>query len=297
VTFEVRAGEIVGVAGVDGNGQSELIDALTGLRKAAGGQISVGGQDLTHASARQALDAGMGTFRGPSSGAASSRLQSRREPRAARLRQGAVLAFGWLNPRRWLQWAAGLLRSSTSAVAGPRHAAPRCRRQSAKGSRRTGGIIAIRASWSPHSRLAASMSGQSSSCTADSSNNGTPVRRYCSSRSHSRDPLAFRPDPGALRGRIARVSADVSEEELGIAMSAAGAKRTRPHERARVAGTAQTDPRIRAEVARRMAFSTGAPAASSRRHDRGGRVPQGGIVVLSTGPTLRTYKAVFEGSG
>ncbi len=54
VTFDVRAGEIVGVAGVDGNGQSELIDALTGLRKAAGGQMSVGGQDLTHASARQA---------------------------------------------------------------------------------------------------------------------------------------------------------------------------------------------------------------------------------------------------
>ena len=60
VTFDVRAGEIVGIAGVDGNGQSELIDALTGLRKVAGGRITVGGQDLTHASARQALDAGMG---------------------------------------------------------------------------------------------------------------------------------------------------------------------------------------------------------------------------------------------
>src|SRR5881409_3723591 len=50
VTFDVRAGEIVGIAGVDGNGQSELIDALTGLRKAAGGQMTVGGQELTHAS-------------------------------------------------------------------------------------------------------------------------------------------------------------------------------------------------------------------------------------------------------
>ena len=37
VTFDVRAGEIVGIAGVDGNGQSELIDALTGLRELAGG--------------------------------------------------------------------------------------------------------------------------------------------------------------------------------------------------------------------------------------------------------------------
>src|SRR5206468_4058350 len=47
VTFDVRAGEIVGIAGVDGNGQSELIDALTGLRKPAGGQLTVGGQDLS----------------------------------------------------------------------------------------------------------------------------------------------------------------------------------------------------------------------------------------------------------
>src|SRR5580765_5524622 len=55
VALTVRAGEIVGIAGVDGNGQSELIDAITGLRQVAGGRISVGGQDLTHASARQAL--------------------------------------------------------------------------------------------------------------------------------------------------------------------------------------------------------------------------------------------------
>ena len=40
VSFEVRAGEIVGIAGVDGNGQTELIEALTGLRKARGGSAS-----------------------------------------------------------------------------------------------------------------------------------------------------------------------------------------------------------------------------------------------------------------
>ncbi len=60
VSLEVRAGEIVGVAGVDGNGQSELIDALTGLRHPAGGRIRVGGEDLSRATARQVLDAGMG---------------------------------------------------------------------------------------------------------------------------------------------------------------------------------------------------------------------------------------------
>ena len=60
VSFEVKAGEIVGIAGVDGNGQSELIDALTGLRGPAGGKITVAGEDLTSASAREALDAGVG---------------------------------------------------------------------------------------------------------------------------------------------------------------------------------------------------------------------------------------------
>ena len=60
MSFEVRAGEIVGVAGVDGNGQSELIDALTGLRKVGAGSVSVAGRRLDDASARKVLDAGIG---------------------------------------------------------------------------------------------------------------------------------------------------------------------------------------------------------------------------------------------
>jgi general nucleoside transport system ATP-binding protein len=60
VSFSVRAGEIVGLAGVDGNGQSELIDALTGLTKAQSGEIRVGHRDVTRESARQRLDEGVG---------------------------------------------------------------------------------------------------------------------------------------------------------------------------------------------------------------------------------------------
>jgi general nucleoside transport system ATP-binding protein len=60
LSFDVRAGEIVGIAGVDGNGQSELIDALTGLRAIESGTVAVAGRELTHANARQALDAGIG---------------------------------------------------------------------------------------------------------------------------------------------------------------------------------------------------------------------------------------------
>jgi simple sugar transport system ATP-binding protein len=60
VSFEVKAGEIVGIAGVDGNGQSELIDTLTGLRSPSSGRITVAGKDLTSADARDCLDAGVG---------------------------------------------------------------------------------------------------------------------------------------------------------------------------------------------------------------------------------------------
>jgi simple sugar transport system ATP-binding protein len=60
VSLDVRAGEIVGLAGVDGNGQTELIDALTGLRHPSHGTIVVGGREVTHASAHAFLQEGVG---------------------------------------------------------------------------------------------------------------------------------------------------------------------------------------------------------------------------------------------
>ena len=60
VSFEVRAGEIVGVAGVDGNGQTELIEAITGLRRLDGGTIEVAGRPIHSPTARTMLDAGVG---------------------------------------------------------------------------------------------------------------------------------------------------------------------------------------------------------------------------------------------
>ena len=60
VSFEVRGGEIVGIAGVDGNGQTELIDAITGLRKAASGRVSIAGSDVTGAAPATVLDRGLG---------------------------------------------------------------------------------------------------------------------------------------------------------------------------------------------------------------------------------------------
>jgi simple sugar transport system ATP-binding protein len=60
ISFEVHAGEIVGIAGVDGNGQSELIDAIAGLRKKESGAVRIGGKTIEHATAREMLDAGVG---------------------------------------------------------------------------------------------------------------------------------------------------------------------------------------------------------------------------------------------
>jgi len=60
VTLQVRAGEIVAVAGIDGNGQSELIDLISGLRPCAGGHVRLAGKDITNCSPRAAREAGIG---------------------------------------------------------------------------------------------------------------------------------------------------------------------------------------------------------------------------------------------
>ena len=120
VGFEVRAGEIVGLAGVDGNGQTELIDAISGLRKVQAGSVVVDGHDVTHANARHALDAGLGHI--PED----------------RHRRGLILDFslaenialhdyasapssrrGWLFPRRLITRARGLLQEFDVRGGGP----------------------------------------------------------------------------------------------------------------------------------------------------------------------------------
>jgi simple sugar transport system ATP-binding protein len=124
VSFQVRAGEIVGIAGVDGNGQTELIEALTGLRKIESGSFSVTGRDLTHASTSRILDTGVGHI--PED----------------RQRRGLVLEFtlaenialhdfdrppnsrfGWLRPGRLLARAAELIREFDVRGGGPKTAA------------------------------------------------------------------------------------------------------------------------------------------------------------------------------
>lgn len=60
VAFELRSGEILGIAGVEENGQSELVQALTGLRDIAGGSIQLGGREVSGWGPKRLMRAGIG---------------------------------------------------------------------------------------------------------------------------------------------------------------------------------------------------------------------------------------------
>jgi simple sugar transport system ATP-binding protein len=111
VSFEVREREIVGIAGVDGNGQTELIDAITGLRRPESGTVRLQGHDVTVESVRQHFNVGVGHIpqdrqrRGlilDFSIAENIALHDFRKPPASR--------FGWLFPRRLLARGRALIR-------------------------------------------------------------------------------------------------------------------------------------------------------------------------------------------
>ena len=110
VSFEVRAGEIVAIAGVDGNGQSELVEALAGLRKPSAGRVAIAGEDVTNADPRHHLDSGLGHIpedrlrRGlvlDFTLAENLALHDYRKPPNSR--------FGWLQLKRIVSWARKLL--------------------------------------------------------------------------------------------------------------------------------------------------------------------------------------------
>jgi general nucleoside transport system ATP-binding protein len=120
VTFGVRAGEIVGLAGIDGNGQTELIDAMTGLMGVSAGTVSVDGDDVTRESPHGHLEAGIGHIpedrqrRGlvlEYSIAENIALHDYRSAPASR--------FGWLFPRRLIERARRLIRDFDVRGGGP----------------------------------------------------------------------------------------------------------------------------------------------------------------------------------
>ena len=59
LSLEVRRGEILGIAGVDGNGQSELVEVITGLKKAESGSIKINGKEIMNTTPRNIMDSGI----------------------------------------------------------------------------------------------------------------------------------------------------------------------------------------------------------------------------------------------
>lgn len=62
LNLEVKKGEILGIAGIDGNGQSQLIEAITGLRKVENGKVHLNNQDITNKSPREIIESGISTI-------------------------------------------------------------------------------------------------------------------------------------------------------------------------------------------------------------------------------------------
>jgi general nucleoside transport system ATP-binding protein len=222
VSLEVRAGEIVGIAGVDGNGQSELIDALTGLRKVHGGRVSIGGKEVTTQSAHDHYDAGLGHI-----------------PEDRHLR-GLVLDFslaenlalhdfekepysrlGWLRPTRMIAAARRLLQEFDVRGGGPR-----TRAAALSGGNQQKVVVAREVARDPRALIAAQPT------------RGLDVgaiefvhRRLVEERDEGRAVLLISLELDEIlslsdrilviyEGQIvAEYSPDVSEEELGIAMT------------------------------------------------------------------------------
>jgi ABC-type uncharacterized transport system ATPase subunit len=222
VSFNVRAGEIIGIAGVDGNGQTELIDAITGLRRPSEGMIKVGNRDVTKAGAKDVIDSGLGHIpqdrqrRGlvlEFTLAENLALEDYRRPPDSRL--------GWLFPRRLVARARQLLREFDIRGGGPQ-----ARASTLSGGNQQKVVIAREVARDPRVLLAAQPT------------RGLDVgaieyvhRRLVESRDAGKAVLLVSLELEEIlslsdrilvmyEGRVvAEHGPDVSEEELGIAMT------------------------------------------------------------------------------
>ena len=120
ISLEVRAGEIVGIAGIDGNGQTELIDAMSGLYPVESGRVLVGGRDVTSESAHGHLEAGLGHIPEDRQRRGLVLEYSIAENLALHdYRSAPVSRYGWLFPRRLIQRARSLIREFDVRGGGP----------------------------------------------------------------------------------------------------------------------------------------------------------------------------------
>jgi len=119
VDLEIHAGEILGLAGVSGNGQRELAQCLAGLRKTTGGALAIDGQDMTHASLHTRMAAGQAYI--PKSVCVTARSVTFRCRKMcscmSTLRPSTLMASSWISAR-WQPMPA--IWSTNIAVKTPR---------------------------------------------------------------------------------------------------------------------------------------------------------------------------------
>jgi len=96
LSLQVRAGEIVGMAGVAGNGQTELAQVITGLRRCAGGRVVVGDQEITNCPPRRAIDRGVSHIPEDRAGVGSSPSLSVADNLIMKNYRQAPVASGWV---------------------------------------------------------------------------------------------------------------------------------------------------------------------------------------------------------
>ncbi len=303
LSLDVRAGEIVGLAGVDANGQSELIEAIVGLRSPESGSVTVDGEDVT---GRGALARDRGRRRPHRRGPPPARASCSQFDLAENLalleyRKPAMSRWGWLSPRRMAERAKGLLREydvrggETETLA-----------SSLSGGNQQKVVIARELSANPKVLIAAQPTRGLDVGAIEfvhrrlveerDAGRGDPARL---ARARG-DPLAERPRARDLRGRDRRradavrvrggvracaMTGGVARGGRGLSVAGGGAARRASH------GPARRSP------------------GGSRRTCRGGGIITplitaliaffvGGLVVLVTGGNpLETYRAIFDGTG
>ena len=222
VSFQVRAGEIIGIAGVDGNGQTELIDAVTGLLPVDEGRVVVAGRDVTRSRTRTVIEAGLGHIpedrhrRGlvlDFTLAENLALEDYREPPDSRL--------GWLFPRRLIARARALIKEFDIRGGGPN-----TRASTLSGGNQQKVVIAREVHRDPRALLAAQPTRGLDIGAVEFVH-----RRLVEERDEGRAVLLVSLELDEIlsladrilvmyEGRIvAEYPPDVSEEELGLAMT------------------------------------------------------------------------------
>jgi ABC-type uncharacterized transport system ATPase subunit len=117
LSLQVRAGEIVGMAGVAGNGQTELAQVITGLRRCAGGQVKIGDQEISNCPPRLAIDRGVSHIPEDRAGVGSAPSLSVADNLIMKSYRREPISSGWVLNRPVIRQNAEKLKQSYEIAA------------------------------------------------------------------------------------------------------------------------------------------------------------------------------------